>query len=56
MAAKKESGRTRAFDSLIVPPVTKHPPMPSGAAVPARAPKPAPPSTEPSQAATAQSE
>ena len=55
--ADLKPGRARTFDSLIMPPVTKYPPMPSGAAVP-RAPQsqPAPiPRAEPAQPAAAQS-
>ena len=52
---QQKPGRARAFDSLIMPPITKYPPMPAGAAVP-RAPKPKPvPAQEPAQPAAAQS-
>ena len=56
--AEQKTGRARAFDSLIIPPVTKFPPMPAGAAVPVRAPQIHPaqtPPQEPAQPAAAHS-
>ena len=55
--AELKPGRARAFDSLIMPPVTKYPPMPKGVAVPAGPPQSQPvvPQAEPARPAAAQS-
>ena len=49
-------GQARAFESSIMPPITKYPPMPADVAVPARssqAPQATFPSQEPAQTAVA---
>ena len=55
--ADLKPGRIRAFDSLIMPPVTKYPPMPSGVVIPTRVPQSQPiPQAEPAQPVAAQSQ